>query len=215
MIYQDDISGRYSKGTPGPGRALEGGLSEATVAALSVVRAAGVGCRGPSPRRRGASGTEVGGARAYDSLMVFSGRSFDPTSPPRASSGPAVDYTLARRAAIASLRRGALGTHDVCDAHPELMRAAKNIGESIDRRCPVCSHETLRLVRYVYGSELKRNSGRVVYPAEWLDEISLAYDNFTCYVVEVCVDCAWNHLLCSYLAGKRYVREQAPERKRL
>jgi Family of unknown function (DUF5318) len=152
---------------------------------------------------------------AYHSDMASFGRSFDPASPPQAPSGPAVDYTLARRAAVASLRRGALDTHDVCDAHPELMRAAKNIGESIDRPCPVCSHATLRLVRYVYGSELKRNSGRVVYPAEWLIELSLTHENFSCYVVEVCVDCAWNHLLCSYLAGRRYVREQAPERKRL
>ena len=157
----------------------------------------------------------MGGARAYDSFMAFSGTSFDPTSPPAPPSGPAVDYTLVRRAAVASLRRGALNTHDVCDAHPELMRAAKNIGESIERSCPVCSHETLRLVRYVYGSELKRNNGRVVYPTEWLAELAFAHDNFTCYVVEVCVDCAWNHLLCSYLAGRRYMRQEAPERKRL
>jgi hypothetical protein len=126
-----------------------------------------------------------------------------------------VDFTLARRAAVASLRRGALDTHDVCDAHPELMRAAKNIGEQIARPCPVCSHESLRLVRYVYGSELKHNNGRVVYPSEWLQELTLAHENFTCYVVEVCVDCSWNHLLSSHLAGRRYTSAPTPERKRL
>ena len=118
--------------------------------------------------------------------------------------GPVVDYTLARRAALASLRRGSLDTSDVCDAHPELLRAARNIGEDVVTPCPVCSHDSLRSVRYVYGDELKHNSGRVVYPEEWLSELAGAHDSFTCYVVEVCVDCSWNHLVRSYMAGRRY-----------
>lgn len=93
---------------------------------------------------------------------------------------------------------------DVCDAHPELMRAAKNIGHDALAPCPVCSHESLRFVRYVYGDELKRNNGRVVYPAEWLNELVSSHDQFTCYVVEVCVDCAWNHLVRAYAAGRIY-----------
>lgn len=136
--------------------------------------------------------------------MSFSGRSFDPTRMPPPPSGPSVDYRLARRAALASLRQGSLDTGDICDAHPELMRAAKNIGESCDVVCPVCSHESLKLVRYVYGSDLKRDNGRVVYPDEWLKEISNRYEQFTCYVVEVCVDCAWNHLVRAYQAGTKY-----------
>ncbi len=124
-----------------------------------------------------------------------------------------VDFSLARRSVLASLRRGSLDTHDVCDAHPELMRAAKNIGEGIDRVCPVCSHASLRLVRYVYGEELKRDNGRVVYPEEWLVELAQRHDNFTCYVIEVCVDCSWNHLVRAYLAGRRYSHENG--RKRL
>ena len=135
--------------------------------------------------------------------MPFSGRNFDPTRMPPPS-GPTVDYRLARRAALASLRRGSLDTGDVCDAHPELMRAAKNIGEACDPVCPVCSHDSLKLVRYVYGPELKRDNGRVVYPQEWLSEIAGRYEQFTCYVVEVCVDCAWNHLVRAYQAGTKY-----------
>lgn len=131
-------------------------------------------------------------------------RSFDPTSRPPAFRGPSVDYRLARRAALASLRKGSLDTGDVCDAHPELMRAGKNIGEDTNTPCPVCSHDSLKYVRYVYGEELKRNSGRVVYPPEWLRELVTTYDQFTCYVVEVCVDCAWNHLVKAYVAGRRY-----------
>jgi Family of unknown function (DUF5318) len=97
-----------------------------------------------------------------------------------------------------------LDTTDVCDAHPELMRAAKNIGEDVADTCPVCSHEAIRWVRYVYGDELKHNNGRVVYPTEWLGELAAAHDHFTCYVVEVCVDCGWNHLIRAYSTGRNY-----------
>jgi hypothetical protein len=117
-----------------------------------------------------------------------------------------VDYSLARRSTIASLRRGRLRTTDVCDAHPELMRAAKNIGTIALEHCPVCSHDALRRVRYVYGDDLKHNNGRVVYPEGWLEELAGQHEQFTCYVVEVCVDCAWNHLLRSYLTGTRWIR---------
>ena len=135
--------------------------------------------------------------------MALSGRSFDPTRPP-AAGAPTVDYTLARRSVLAALRGGTIGTTEVCDAHPELLRAARNIGTVDERPCPVCSHDTLKQVSYVYGDELKRNNGRVVYPTEWLAELADAHEQFTCYVVEVCVDCAWNHLIRSYMAGRRF-----------
>ena len=141
--------------------------------------------------------------------MALSGTSFDPGRPPR-SVGPVVDYGLARRALLSALRRGLVGTTDVCDAHPELLRAAKNIGEDRATACPVCSHETIRWVRYVYGDELKSNSGRVVYPADWLGELARSYDQFTCYVVEVCIDCSWNHLVRSYMAGRRFRARAVP-----
>ncbi len=132
------------------------------------------------------------------------GRNFDPTRVPPPPSGPTVDYRLARRAALASVRHGSLDTADICDAHPELMRAAKNIGETCDAVCPVCSHESLRLVRYVYGAGLKGDNGRVVYPDEWLTDLAARHEQFTCYVVEVCVDCAWNHLVRAYQAGTKF-----------
>jgi hypothetical protein len=138
----------------------------------------------------------------YDESMSLSGRSFDPTSAPPAQAGPTVDYSLARRAVLGALRRGKVQTSEVCDAHPELLRAGKNIGQSIDAECPICSHDTLRWVRYVYGEELKGNNGRVVYPDDWLTQLASTHDQFTCYVVEVCVDCSWNHLVRSYLAGR-------------
>lgn len=147
-------------------------------------------------------------------VMSVSGRSFDPTVRPPQPSGPVVDYRLARRSVLTSLRRGTLDTTDVCDAHPELIRAAKHIGEERTESCPVCSHDAMKRVRYVFGDELKRNSGRVVYPPDWLSELSQSHDHFTCYVVEVCIDCAWNHLIRAYSAGRRYSNGSVPERHR-
>ncbi|MDQ4143535.1 MAG: DUF5318 domain-containing protein [Actinomycetota bacterium] len=145
--------------------------------------------------------------------MALSGTSFDPARPPR-SSGPTVDYGLARRSVLSAVRRGTMATSDVCDAHPELIRAAKNIGHVRADACPICSHETIRWVRYVYGEELKRNSGRVVYPEEWLAELVRSHDEFTCYVVEVCLDCSWNHLVRSYVAGRRFRSGRAKTERR-
>src|SRR5688500_20408361 len=123
--------------------------------------------------KRRAVGDPFGGAieglRVYHPAMTV--HSFDPTQPPPAFQGPSVDYRLARRAALASLRRGSLDTGDICDAHPELMRAGKNIGEEADTPCPVCSHESLRLVRFVYGEDLRHNNGLVYYPLVWLAEL--------------------------------------------
>ena len=146
--------------------------------------------------------------------MTLSGRSFDPARPPAPTPGPIVDYALARRSTLEAVRGGRLATTEVCDAHPELLRAGKNIGEEVAGPCPVCSHETLRWVRYVYGDELKHNNGRVVYPLEWLRELASAHDQFTCYVVEVCTDCSWNHLVRSYVTGRKFgARPQLAERK--
>jgi Family of unknown function (DUF5318) len=142
--------------------------------------------------------------RVYHHAMSLSGRSFDPKRPPVSTAGPVVDFSLARRSTLEALRGGRLATTDVCDAHPELLRAGKNIGEEVPALCPVCSHESLRWVRYVYGDDLKQNSGRVVYPADWLLELVANYDQFTCYVVEVCTDCAWNHLMRSYVTGRNF-----------
>ena len=156
----------------------------------------------------------LGVPRVYHPFMGASGRSFDPARPP-VTRGPVVDYSLARRALIASVRRGVTATTDVCDAHPELLRAGKNIGEEAPDKCPICSHESLKQVRYVYGDELGRNSGRVVYPPEWLKELAQQYEHFTCYLVEVCTDCHWNHLLRSYTAGSDYPgSERTPQERR-
>jgi hypothetical protein len=115
-----------------------------------------------------------------------------------------VDYALARRAVLRDLRRGALTRLDVCDAHPELLRAGRHVGEDAARSCPVCGHESVRLVSYVYGDKLKAANGRCITNERELAKLDAAHDEFACYVVEVCLDCAWNHLDRRYLLGRRH-----------
>ena len=47
-----------------------------------------------------------------------------------------VDYALARRAALASVRSGHTTVSDACDAHPYLLRAAKYHGEPTEEPLP-------------------------------------------------------------------------------
>jgi hypothetical protein len=113
-----------------------------------------------------------------------------------------VDYSLAKRAAVARLRRGELLRDDLCDAHPELLRAAKHIGQPVADPCPICESGNLREIRYVFGDQLGHLSGRVVYPDDWVDELVRTTDEFRCFTVEACVDCSWNHLVTCVVLGR-------------
>lgn len=119
-----------------------------------------------------------------------------------------IDYRLARRSVLMDLQRGLLSRADVCDAHPELMRAATNIGAELAGDCPVCDEHALREVSYVFGEALRKRSGQVVYPEGALAELEERYDEFRCYVVEVCVECGWNHLSACHLMGRRAAEER-------
>jgi Family of unknown function (DUF5318) len=112
------------------------------------------------------------------------------------------DYALARRAVLRDFRRGALTRLDVCDAHPELLRAAQCIGTELDDECPVCAATTLRLVSYVYGDKLKAANGRAISTTSELAKLGASCDEFACYDVEVCVECRWNHLRRQSLHGR-------------
>jgi Family of unknown function (DUF5318) len=113
-----------------------------------------------------------------------------------------IDYALARRLTVRDFRSGALTRLDVCDAHPELLRAARNLGEHSEEDCPVCSTPDLRRVRYVYGDTLKAANGRCVDGTKELARLQGSVDEFACYVVEVCVDCGWNYLIRSTILGR-------------
>jgi hypothetical protein len=114
-----------------------------------------------------------------------------------------VDYTLAKRATLRELRFGSLSRRDVCDAHPELLRAARNVGEATRIPCPVCAETCLTHVTYVFGDALQHASGRV-WPSAGLADLDRTVDELACYVVEVCTGCSWNHLAQRYLLGRRH-----------
>jgi hypothetical protein len=111
-----------------------------------------------------------------------------------------IDYALARRATLADLSRGRLSSADVCDAHPDLQRAARYHGEVTDVGCPVCRKERLTRVTYAYGDELQHASGRA-RSSRSLDALAARYAQLRIYVVEVCRSCGWNHLGVSFMIG--------------
>lgn len=111
-----------------------------------------------------------------------------------------IDYALARRATLADLARGRLSAADVCDAHPDLLRAARYYGEHTQNGCPICDADRLTRVTYAYGDELQHASGRA-RPARSLDGLAQRFAQVRIYVVEVCRSCGWNHLSVSFVIG--------------
>jgi hypothetical protein len=115
-----------------------------------------------------------------------------------------IDYTLARRAVLRDLERGRLTRLDVCDAHPELLRAGRHLGEAAPQACPVCTARELRYVSYVYGASLRAANGRCISHEGEVEKLGAAHDEFVRYVVEVCLACGWNHLVRRELRGRRH-----------
>ncbi len=118
--------------------------------------------------------------------------------------GPHVDYALARKATLDQVKRGERALTDVCDAHPELLRAARNVGEDADHPCPICEGAQVRYVSYVYGDGLRKANGTAVTGPAELERLGARSDEFARYQVEVCLDCYWNHLHQRELRGRRY-----------
>ena len=112
-----------------------------------------------------------------------------------------VDYSLARRATLAGLASGRLARREVCDAQAYLVRAARYHGQAVDDVCPLCGAAGLGQVFFTYGDCFRGDTnGRARRTRELLalaDEVT----EFTAYLVEVCADCRWNHLLASYVLG--------------
>lgn len=113
-----------------------------------------------------------------------------------------VDYRLARNAVVSEFHKGRLSRLDICDAHPDLMRAACNVGSEISEECPICEEAKLRLVSYVFGSRLSP-SGVCVTTKQEMTKVARTAKDLVCYVVEVCPNCAWNHLNRSFAVTSR------------
>jgi hypothetical protein len=62
----------------------------------------------------------------------------------------------------------------------------------------------LRLVTYVFGSDLRRKSGFPVWNREELLDLAADHRSFTAYTVECCLVCGWNHLHESVLMGRAH-----------
>jgi hypothetical protein len=112
-----------------------------------------------------------------------------------------IDYALQRRSVLADVAAGRRSVAEACDAHPYLLLAAQHYGEAVATPCPICDHRHQKHVSYVYGSALGKTAGQAKSPAE-LVQLAATLDEFDVYVVEVCPDCRWNHLVRSFVLGR-------------
>ncbi len=112
-----------------------------------------------------------------------------------------IDYRLSRQSLISEFRKGRIARNEVCDAHPELRRNAAALGMHTERACPICEESALVMVTYVFGPRLPA-SGRCISKRNELAGINRRAGSFAGYVVEVCTECWWNHLIRSFLLGR-------------
>jgi hypothetical protein len=104
-----------------------------------------------------------------------------------------LNYRILRNNLVSEFQKGRVARHDVCDAHPELMRVAKNLGEPTSVLCPICEEVNVVLVTYLFGGHLPPGGALITNKAE-LRKYAKRTKEMMCYVVEVCPECRWNHL---------------------
>jgi len=119
-----------------------------------------------------------------------------------------VDYSLQRRRTLEEVRgaRRTMVSHEALDADPLLIRAALHHGTLSERRCPVNDCSRLITINYTFGDQLGQYSGRIKSDEE-LAEMENEFGEFSVYVVEVCTDCGWNHVVESYVLGDGRARK--------
>jgi hypothetical protein len=111
-----------------------------------------------------------------------------------------VEYRIVRNGLVRDVERGRVFRTDVCDAHPELLRAARNVGRPTKEVCPICDDGRLVTVTFVFGAKLPPG-GRCPGTAAELKALCRRPEPVLCYEVEVCAACAWHHLMRKYPAG--------------
>ena len=126
--------------------------------------------------------------------------------------GAVVEFGLVRHALLAKVTAGEIRYEDVCDAHPELLRAAKNLGRTTGENCPLCHDAELGEVTYVFGSRLPAGGTCPTSRSELL-KLERREDPVQCYAVEVCVGCSFHHLVRKWSAGARRARRSQVQRK--
>lgn len=105
-----------------------------------------------------------------------------------------VDHRLLRNFHLREYRGGRVSREDLCDASPELIRVATNLGVEAKRPCPICDSDSLVLVRFAFGQGLPAH-GRAISEEKEIETIGRTARGIDLYVVEVCPQCSWNHLL--------------------
>ena len=111
-----------------------------------------------------------------------------------------IDYRLMRETTLAAWRKGKVSVSELCDAQPELRRNAEFCGRSLESPCPVCESDGLVEVTYVFGPRLPGH-GRCVTSDREMARLNARKQELRAYVVEVCTDCGWNHLVRSRSLG--------------
>lgn len=109
------------------------------------------------------------------------------------------DYRMRRRATLQAVHDGQQSREEVCDAHPDLIRAGTYIGVVSSEACPICDEAGIRLVDYAYP---RLSNGRSLGGAVRRDDLPrrvTRYGELDVFEVEVCVNCHWHHLRVSYV----------------
>jgi len=109
-----------------------------------------------------------------------------------------IDYRLERQRILAAYRSGAQTTLQVCDAQDELVRNAEHCGAPTTETCPICESAMLVHVTYIFGARLP-SGGRCMTSMAEMQRLARRRSPYTAYVVEVCGECRWNHLVRSFL----------------
>jgi len=139
----------------------------------------------------------------------------EPRTPSRAVSPGVtaeVEYRIVRNRLVRQVEQGKVQRVDVCDAHPELLRAARNVGRPTKEPCPICDGGRLVTVTFVFGAKLPAG-GRCPGTAAELKALCRRPEPVLCYEVEVCPACAWHHLMRKYPAGGDTERSRARTKK--
>jgi hypothetical protein len=114
--------------------------------------------------------------------------------------GAVVEFGLVRAVLLQRLANGTLRREDLCDAHPELLRAATNIGRKTGETCPICDEKELVEVTYVFGAKLPPGGTCPLTRADLL-RLERRAEPVLCYAVEVCTACHFHHLARKWAAG--------------
>ncbi len=152
----------------------------------------------PSSHLSGRTTAITGVARATGRLQRQSlPLRFVTTARDSPSTAGVVSYRLARQHVVDAFTRGRASTEEVCDAQPELRRVAHTCATPIDEPCPICDGGDLVSVTFAFGPGLPKQ-GRVVADSAEKRKLRRRGRPATCYEIEVCRQCWWNHLRESY-----------------